>query len=60
MDMSAAEIFSLKAHQYESAAELRLLQMQLQGAVAVTRPGVLRDAAFAEMTELAMLIEEDS
>jgi len=58
--MSSAEVFTLKVcgSNQKSAADLILLQQQLQGAVAGVKPGPLRDAALAEMVQLSMLIEE--
>ncbi len=60
MDLSTTDVFTLKGYsaQQESAAELWMLQQQLQGAVMSTKPGPLRDAAMAEMVHLSMLIED--
>jgi len=53
-------MFTLNGYsvQQESAAELWMLQQQLQAAIVSTDPGPLRDAALAEMVQLSMLIED--
>ncbi len=60
MALSTRDVFTLKGYsaQQDSAAELWLLQQQLQGAVISSRPGPQRDAAMAEMIQLSMLIED--
>jgi len=60
MAVSTNDVFTLRGYsaQQESAAELWMLQQQLQGAVMSTEPGPLRDAALAEMVQLSMLIED--
>ena len=60
MAVSTRDVFTLKGYgaQQESAAELWLLQRQLQAAVVSADPGPLRDAALAEMVQLSMLIED--
>jgi hypothetical protein len=60
MTVSTSDVFTLKGYsaQQESAAELWMLQQQLQAAVVAADPGPLRDAALAEMVQLSMLIED--
>jgi|GEM_PF-3220524 len=60
MTVSTSDMFTLNGYsvQQESAAELWMLQQQLQAAIVSTDPGPLRDAALAEMVQLSMLIED--
>ena len=60
MAVSTRDVFTLKGYsaQQESAAELWLLQQQLQAAVISAQPGPLRDAALADMVQLSILIED--